>query len=274
MLVFDRVAAKQAGFSDQEIDAYMKENGYEDSAQVASPSPTQTPLPTSPPPTPVPGTTPAPLGKQNDSIPQPTTTNDVVPPLSSPMQTQYIGENPGNYPITGGHTGIDEIPTNGDTTIKNPIGGLGFQFQQYPGFGNAALVVGGNPQEISQMSPEEKQRIQDEVNAKGGTAASAADFNIPGRDVSIIGHTADYGNFQNGQPIATGSAQMTMGGSGGWSPHSHWEVNDRSGQTVDPIQFYQDKTGKQYPVNPSESYYTPSEIEMLIKNYGKTWQRK
>jgi hypothetical protein len=217
---------------------------------------------------PTPNPIPTPPQQQQTQVP--TVTPDVVTPLANPTQTQYIGENPQNYPMTGGHAGVDEIPADGNWNVTNPIGGRAFPFQQYPGYGNAVLMVGGNPQEVAGMSPEEIQRIQDEVNGKAGGAYSAADFNIPGRDVSIQGHLSDIGGIQSGQPVATGAASMTMGGTG--TPnnsvyHTHTEINDRNGNQVDPIKFYQSKTGKQYPINPDTSSYSEDEIRRILATY-------
>lgn len=248
---------------------------YLDTPQPTIPNPTEhIPSPSTPNPTPSPIIPPTPNPTPEQQVREMKPAPDVVTPFKNPVQSQYVGENPGYYTATGGHTGVDEYNSDLDPTTRNMIGGRAFTFNQPSGYGNAAVIVGGNPQETAQMSPEEIVRIHKEVQEKGPYASSAQDFNIPGRDIAIQAHLNDFGNIRNGEPIATGAARMQMGGTGGVAPHGHTEIKTREGNLVDPILFYQEKTGQKYPLNPEKGTYNENEIRNILANYGKAWQRR
>jgi murein DD-endopeptidase MepM/ murein hydrolase activator NlpD len=164
---------------------------------------------------------------------------DFVSPFANDqvVKTQGIGENPQNYPSTGGHAGEDlayirnpeyGTPTTEDE-IRAAIGGLVLSGYQPGGYGNVTAIVGANPQELAQMAPEEKQNLVNEFQQYLPTANSLQDFPSLGKyeNVALLGHGADT-PLPSGSEVATGSAVMREGSSGmSTAPHLHTEYTNK-----------------------------------------------
>lgn len=189
--------------------------------------------------------------KQNPDIqlrnaPEMPSGQDVVSPFlnENVVKTQDIGENPQWYG-QGGHTGQDYAyirdPNKGtptdEETLRAAIGGLVLSGYQPGGFGNVSAVVGANPQELAQMSPEEKVRLQQEFAQRLPTAKSLQSFPELSKygNVVLMGHGQD--RLPSGTEIATGSALMKEGNTG-WStaPHVHAEAM-KNGQAIPLNEF-------------------------------------
>ena len=154
--------------------------------------------------------------------------------------TQLMGENANNPQYNYGplgHEGVD-FANNTNPSVTNPIGGINVTGFQPHGYGNWQTVVGASPEELAQMSPEEKTAIRDTVTQYMlNNPANIRDLNIPGKNISIQAHLAEPAPANS--EIATGSADLKMGGSGGWDPHLHSAFKDTNGnmqQVQDMIQ--------------------------------------
>lgn len=157
---------------------------------------------------------------------------DVVAPYrdqSKASITQQMGENPNSTQYgygPGGHMGTDF--SSEDTRVTNPIGGINVSGFQPRGYGNFQVVVGASPAELQQMAPETKEQIRKQVSDyMMGNPADISGLQIPGKNVSIQAHLAQPAPADS--EIATGSANLVQGGSGGWAPHLHSEFKDVQG---------------------------------------------
>lgn len=252
----NREQAKSFGYTDQEIDAFLAEKNKQVAAPVEPPSPISPLIP-------VPGATPTPI--QEPVAEQAPVTSDVVDPFKNPLTTevtQYMGENPGFYG-EGGHQGVDMV--NSDPSMTNPIGGTSVSGYQPGGFGYWNAMIGGNPQELAQQDPAQRQADIDLIRNYMATATDIRGLEIPGKNVTLQGHMQELAPEGN---VATGSANLTMGGTGGWDPHLHQEMKDTTGEMTD-VQ----KIIGSYPK--SEMYYGPSidfnqmATEQIKKRLGK-----
>ncbi len=248
---------------------------FQPKTQAPTPSmsqPTMIPSPVAPlaqPSPPVPGMAPTPQPKEllNNYIQK--NIPDVVDPFRQPETTkvtQYMHENPNELRYgEEGHQGVDLI--NSNPAVTNPIGGLNISGNQPGGYGNYNVVVGANPEELKQMDPTQKSDIITRVKSYIDNGASdLRGLDLPGKNISIQGHLANPAS--NDPEIATGSANLTMGGSGGVAPHLHQEMKDTMGEPLD-IQ----KVLGSYPKN--EGNYGPNidfnkmATEQIKKRLGK-----
>lgn len=146
--------------------------------------------------------------------------------VAAPYSAQaYMTAGIGGYP---GHVGEDYAynPASGQRSVTNPIGGIPFAGYQPNGYGNYFGVIGGNPQEIAQMSPSERQALIEETRRKMPTAGSLRELAIPNRNVVIQGHLQSVPKTLPDY-IATGSAQLAMGSTGrSTGLHTHTEIKD------------------------------------------------
>jgi hypothetical protein len=157
---------------------------------------------------------------------------DVVSPFKQPettQVTQQMGENPNSYQYgygPQGHEGVDMV--NENTNVSNPIGGINVVGNSPQGYGNWEAIVGASPEELSQMSPEEKDMIRKTVEQYMlSNPADIRGLDIPGKNISLQSHLAQPA--PSDAQIATGSANLQMGGTGGWSPHLHSAYKDTQG---------------------------------------------
>jgi murein DD-endopeptidase MepM/ murein hydrolase activator NlpD len=227
----DRDKAKSLGFTDQEIDQYLAGLNEQETQPTAQTNPQQdySPLlaqPTQAPvaPAPTPPTT-EPQTPQPPDVVTPMTNNDFV-------MTQGRGENPYYYG-EGGHKGEDIAYTEPASTYKmtNPIGGVPFSGTGGD-FGNYYGVIGANPQELAQMTPEEKVRMSTDarqyMDQSPAGIAELSQF-IPGKNINLQGHLAEPVDV-NPMGVGTGSATMNMGSTGNSSGvHLHDEFVDTQG---------------------------------------------
>jgi len=209
--------AKSQGLTDEDINIYLK---------------SQETIPIKPTPTP-PSPVPTPVRREEALLGR---TPDVVNPFTNPQNetvTQGLNENPYSYGQgVEGHEGIDLINDNPDVT--NPIGGINVSGYNPQGYGNWQAVVGASPEELLGMSPEDKQQIWQQVaDYISSQPANIRDLNIPGKNISLQAHLAEPAPSDS--EIATGSAKLKMGGSGGWDPHLHTAYKDTTGQMRDLI---------------------------------------
>lgn len=179
---------------------------------------------------PNPSVTPSPSQTVSNYTNTPTYASQGSGNVVNPFQPgAYMTEDIGGYV---GHAGQDfgYDPSGSQRAVTNPIGGIPFAGYQSNGYGNYYGVIGGNEQEIAQMSPEERQALIEETRRKMGTASSLQDLNIPGKNVSIQGH---LNQLPNSLPnyVATGSAQLQMGSTGrSTALHTHQEIKDIAGK--------------------------------------------
>lgn len=158
--------------------------------------------------------------------------SDIVSPFkqaNATKVTQNIGENPNNTYGYGelGHEGVDLVNENPQAT--NPIGGINVAGTSPRGYGNWQVVVGASPEELSQMSPETKQEIRKNVEEYMlRNPKDIRGLQIPDKNISIQAHLAEPAPADS--EIATGSANLTMGGTGGWAPHLHSAFKNTKGQ--------------------------------------------
>jgi len=205
-------------YSREEIDSYL--NGLNQQEQASTPSNPETPSPA-----------PTPMMSTNQNISKaPDVVNPFVKPQNETM-TQGLGENPYSYgQDVEGHEGVDLINDNPD--ITNPIGGINVSGYNPNGYGNWQAVIGASPEELAQMTPEEKDALRKQVGEYiVQQPANIRDLNIPGKNVSVQAHLQDPA--PSAPEIATGSANLKFGGSGGWSPHLHSAYKDTQGNMQD-----------------------------------------
>lgn len=158
------------------------------------------------------------------------------------LVNQYMGENPQWYGQDG-HAGIDYINTK-NKQVQSSIGGYMVPFHQDNGYGNAGVVFGANPSELDQTSPEELEKMRNEVNATMPYAADIRGLSkkFPDKNIMLVAHGDSP--LKEGK-IATGSALFKEGGSGGWAPHLHQEY-----ATGGELKNIMKKIGKEYTPNP------------------------
>ena len=190
-----------------------------------------------------------PTQPQPDLAPTPTRPQDYTSFLGTPQKDVPDVVDPfqdrSNIQVTQGpsefHTGsIDDatIDTNQTAVFTNPIGGVGFSGTVpgwNAGFGNYGGTIGANPQELADMTPEERVRMSTTAqsilsqNPTNEQAAAMFAEQFPGKNVQFSGHLAEVPDMSpNG--VATGSAQMTMGNTGNSSgPHAHTQGIDAQG---------------------------------------------
>lgn len=159
---------------------------------------------------------------------------DYVTPMTGKdaVMTQGIGERPWYYGGLG-HRGEDLAYNDGQTGITNPIGGVTFSGYDPYGFGNYSGIIGASPEELAQMSPEEKVRMAQQASegVVGQADITGLSSVAPGKNISLQGHLAEPANLP--PEIATGSAQLTEGSTGNsTAPHLHQEFMDTTGQLV------------------------------------------
>lgn len=168
---------------------------------------------------------------------------DVVSPFKSSESTQVtqgIGENPNSAYGYGaqGHEGIDLV--NPNTEVTNPIGGINVSGYSPRGYGNWEAVIGASPEELEQMTPETKNALRKTVEEyMMSNPSDIRGLNIPGKNVSLQAHLASPAPTE--PEIATGSANLTMGGTGGWAPHLHSALKNTEGQMVNILDLLKDK---------------------------------
>jgi hypothetical protein len=225
----DREAAKSAGYTDQEIDAYLNELNKQEVSTTSNPiTPEQVSIPETPSPVPTPGmSTQAP-----DMVNSISNTADIA-------TTEGFGY---------GHPAVDKAPLdpNANVPMTNSIGGVPFSGtvtdpsgQYYEGFGNYYGTVGASPEELAQMSPEEKVRMATTANSIMATNPSNEAANeqlagaFPGKNVNFNAHLQNP-IISDPQGIATGSANLTMGSTGrSTGKHTHQQFIDVNGQPMD-----------------------------------------
>jgi len=200
----------------------------------------------------------SPLVTAPNRITQPSATQPQAQPQVLGMQTgspNYVNAfQPGAYSTAGiggypGHQGEDYAydPGSSQRAVTNPMGGIPFGGFQSGGYGNYLGVIGANPQEAAQMSPEERQAIMNEVNAKMPTASGLRDMNIRGKNVAILGHLANP-TYNQPDYLATGSAQLQMGSTGNSSGlHTHVEMMGPSGDLQSYADLLKKYGGKSVP---------------------------
>jgi len=225
MINFDREAAKKAGYTDQEIDAFLSSIGITSEQLLGQPSPTPV----------TPDTTMAQnaprMPVQGSSIPM--TVPDYVTPMKgeNPVMTQKMYDRPWVYGGMG-HRGEDLAYNDGQDALTNPIGGVTFSGYDPYGFGNYSGVIGASPEELAQMSPEEKVRMAQQASdymAGGQADISGLSQIAPGKNISLQGHLAEPANLPS--EVATGSANLRMGSTGfSTGPHLHQEFMNTEGQ--------------------------------------------
>lgn len=204
-----RKLAKEQGFSDEDIAGFLQ-------------------------------TVPKPDQTMQEAAPREFTARQLVGEERKPIVPDYVSPMIGDkVSMTGtfgdGHYGEDLVYTDGSKELRNPIGGLPFTGTINGGFGNYAGVIGYSPEELAQMTPEEKARQIEAANAyMAGNPLNIAGLKdiVPNRNVSLQGHLEEpvyYG--QDG--IATGAARMKLGSTGhSTGPHLHQEFMDVEGNIV------------------------------------------
>lgn len=187
-----------------------------------------------------------------DYLPQKPTRLDDKPNVVMPFRseggtrkTQELGENKYNPEYNYGplgHEGIDAA-NNSDPRMTNPIGGINITGYQPHGYGNWQIIVGANPKELEQMTPEEKEAIRGTVERYMLSGPrDIRDLNIPGKNISIQAHMAKPAPAN--AEIATGSANLLMGGSGGWDPHLHSAYKSTDEKMMDVMELAQKEARK------------------------------
>jgi hypothetical protein len=231
-----RKLAKERGLTDEDINAYLGEK-----KQLEEQSPTQetsqTPsisssyvTPNTPAPVPTPPST---SQAQSPDVRTP----DVVNPFSNPQNetmTQGLNENPYAFGQGEmGHEGIDLVNDNPEMT--NPIGGLNVAGTNPAGYGNWQAIIGASPEELAQMTQEEKDALRKKVGEYIiNQPANIRGLDVEGKNVSLQAHLAEPAP---GAPeIATGSANLKMG-TGGTGPHLHQVYKDNKGNMRDLLEI-------------------------------------
>lgn len=161
---------------------------------------------------------------------------DIVSPFRQPETTevtQGVGENPNSWQYgygPQGHEGVDMI--NSNYNVTNPIGGINVSgFTPGKGYGNWQVVVGASPEELKQMDPQTEEGIRQQVvNFMMQNPADIRSLDIPGKNVSLQAHLANPAPTD--AEIATGSANLTMGGSGYQPIHLHSALRNNQGEMV------------------------------------------
>lgn len=207
----DRQKAYEVGYTPEEVDAYLSNLNKQ---EVSTPSPAPTP--------------PMSTNQNMSKVP------DVVNPFTKPQNeqiTQGLGENPYYYNQgVEGHEGVDLINENPDAT--NPIGGINVSGYNPEGYGNWQAVVGASPAELAQMTPEEKDKLRRIVGEYvSGQPANIRGLDIAGKNISLQAHLANPA--PSVPEIATGSANLKMGGTPYWDPHLHSAYKDTEGNMRD-----------------------------------------
>lgn len=219
MKAFDYQKAIELGYSPEEIDSFLKENPVQVVNKQEQPQPNLAP-------------TPAPPQDHTSLLGgSPPQTPDVVSPFNTTnyQKTQDIGD---TYTDPTGHKGEDYAIYD-NPQVNAPIGGsLVRGTAPGRGYGNWSAVIGANPQELDQMDPAQlaqmQQDITNTVNAGGDLSQIPS---LLGKNVTLSAHGENnVGN--TGDRIATGSALMDQGGSGGWAPHLHQQIIDTNGNQV------------------------------------------
>ena len=226
------------------LNGYALEKQKDPEAMVRS-SPIQTPNPqTAPTPTvPVPQVAPTPT---IPPVPTPVPKPDIAQPFRQPETTevtQSVGENPNSWQYgygPQGHEGVDMI--NPNLNVTNPIGGINVTGNSPQGYGNWQVVVGANPQELNQMDPQTEAGIRQQIaDYMLNNPADIRSLDIPGKNISIQSHLADPAPADT--RIATGSADLTMGGTGGWAPHLHSALKNTQGEMVNILKEIKRRAG-------------------------------
>ena len=224
----DRKKAYELGYTPEEVDAYL--NGLNQQEQTTSTAYIPAPAPTPP------------LSSQSQPInPQ---APDVVNPFPNPQNqtmTQGLGENPYYYGQGAeGHEGIDLVNDNPDMT--NPIGGLNVSGTNPGGYGNWQAIIGASPEELAQMTQEEKDKLRRQVGEYIiNQPANIRDLNVDGKNVSLQAHLAEPA--PNAPELATGSAKLKMGNTGfGTGPHLHQVYKDTKGNMRDLMEVIRNMT--------------------------------
>jgi hypothetical protein len=225
MWQIDRQKAKEAGYTDQEIDAYL--NGL--NAQEQQPTPqTPSPLPT-------PGMSTPDL--QSKQVP------DVVDAF--PDRTGIVETQAPSFEHTGA---VDEAPDPNSSRygtnieITNPYGGVGFSGtvtdpsgQYYEGIGNYGGTIGASDEELAHMTPEIRADMSKKAkeilsqNLTNEQAFEQLKAAFPGKNWNFVGHLLTDPKL-NPQGVATGSAKMIMGSTGNSNAdHTHEQGGSAEG---------------------------------------------
>ena len=214
-----------AGANPEELMVYLEVNP---DIELTNYNPSET-LPTQEPPTSA--STPGTL--TNTIQPQ---APDVVQPFKNPgtVVTQGLNKNPYAYGQgIEGHEGVDLVNDNREVT--NPIGGLNVSGYNPSGYGNWQAIIGASPEELAQMSEKDKEEIRKIVGEYIiSQPANIRGLNIPGKNISLQAHLKEAA--PSAPEIATGSANLKMGGSGGWAPHLHSVFKDTKGEMRDILE--------------------------------------
>lgn len=230
MKVFDYQAAINAGMSPEEINSFLNENKLEAINKPQEERPSAQQLLGQPDSAMAQNTPKMPV--EGERITMPTLPDYVTPTTGKDaVMTQQMGERPWFYGGMG-HRGEDLAYNDGQTGLTNPIGGVTFSGYDPYGFGNYSGVIGASPEELAQMSPEEKVRMAQQASdyMSGGQADITGLSSVaPGKNISLQGHLAQPANLPS--EVATGSAQLQMGSTGqSTGPHLHQEFMDTQGQ--------------------------------------------
>jgi hypothetical protein len=187
---------------------------------------------------------PVPTQGQMPAIPTEPQKPDVVSPFVEPDKTQItqgVGENPNSWQYgygPQGHEGMDLI--NENTQVTNPIGGLNVSGYSPKGYGNWEAVVGASPEELAQMSPDTKEALRQKVvEYMTSNPADIRGLDVGGKNVSLQAHLANPAPSDS--EIATGSANLQMGGSGGMPIHLHSAFKNTQGNMLNVLDLIRNK---------------------------------
>lgn len=214
MARFDYQSAKSAGYTDDEIQAFLKSNPDLTVEQEQPAQPTDVPPVNQllgQPELPYQESTNPYQSPQGAEVYQPKP-EDVVSPFNRedvPVTQDFGNYNPGMGYFDDTHKGIDFGVAEGEQG-KNPVGGVVSENYYDPVYGNRFAVIGQNPQE---------------------TAQNPQPQTDPNEDVIAMSHLLGQVNnpktgqpYQPGDPIATGEAQLQFGNTGSSTgPHTDIE---------------------------------------------------
>ena len=230
MKYLDYQEALSKGATEQDIADFVKTNPQIEIRGMPSSSGTKT--------TPQPQVVPTP------SISTPSLPDYVSPLAGEARMTQSFGEN--------GYAGEDLAYSDpSQSAMTNPIGGVPFSGTiardgRYAGYGNYYGVIGASPEELAQMTPEEKVRmytVANEYMAQNPENIAGMQALFPGKNINLQGHLAEP--VPSGMEVATGSAQMNMGSTGhSTGRHLHNELLNTQGQLSPLSQMLQQELRK------------------------------
>jgi hypothetical protein len=132
---------------------------------------------------------------------------------------------------------------NPNPEVTNPIGGINIAGTSPSGYGNWQAIVGASPEELAQMSPETKEMLRQKVVEYMMSGPSdIRGLELPGKNISLQAHLASPAPADS--EIATGSAKLEMGGSGGWAPHLHSAFKDTNSQMQNILQLIKQRANQ------------------------------